>query len=192
MLQLSKNILLASKSPRRQQLLHDMGLQFKIVTKDTNENFSALLVKQQIPVYLAEKKALAFETEIGENDLILTADTIVWVNNLVLNKPENEAEAFAMLRLLSGNMHQVFTGVCLKTKTEQLSFFDETKVWFKNITDDEIWHYIKNYKPFDKAGSYGAQDWIGLVGIEKIEGSYFNVMGLPVHKLYDYLKRFSA
>jgi septum formation protein len=121
--------------------------------------------------------------------VLITADTIVWIDEIVLNKPSGEFEAKQMLTLLSGKMHRVFTGVCLTTNKNKVSFTDETKVYFKNLTEAEISFYIKNYKPFDKAGSYGAQDWLGLIGVEKIEGSYFNVMGLPVHRVYEELNK---
>lgn len=183
-------IVLASKSPRRQQLLEQLNLPFTVRTKDTDEAFSAELKAQEIPIYLSEKKAAAFANELANDELLITADTVVWIDNKVLNKPADEAEALQMLQLLNGNMHQVFTGVCLKTNQKQISFYDETKVWFSKLSDDELKFYINNYKPFDKAGSYGAQDWIGLVGINKLSGSYFNVMGLPVHLLYQNLKLF--
>ena len=189
MLHLNNKIILASKSPRRQQLLQQLGLQFSVRTKDTDEDFSIELKAQEIPVYLSQKKALAFENELADDELLITADTVVWIDNQVLNKPADEAEALQMLQMLNGNMHQVFTGVCLKTTQKQISFYDETKVWFSKLSDEELKYYINNYRPFDKAGSYGAQDWIGLVGIDKLEGSYFNVMGLPVHKLYSELKK---
>lgn len=190
MLELNYSIILSSKSPRRQQLLEQLGLKFTVRTKDTDEDFSEHLIAQEIPIYLSQKKADAFKDELLKNELIITADTIVWIGNKVLNKPADKEEAFEMLSLLNGRMHQVYTGVCLSSIDKKISFFDETKVWFKKLSDNELNFYINNYKPFDKAGSYGAQDWIGLVGVEKIEGSYFNVMGLPVHKLYDELKKF--
>ncbi len=190
MLNLNYNIILSSKSPRRKQLLEQLGIEFTIKTKDTDEEFSDVLKAQNIPLFLSEKKADALNGDIQKNELIITADTVVWINNKVLNKPADANEAFEMLSLLNGKMHQVFTGVCLKTLEKKISFYDETKVWFSKLTDEEIRFYIANYKPFDKAGSYGAQDWIGLVGVEKIEGSYFNVMGLPIHKLYSELKCF--
>ena len=182
---LSKHhIILGSASPRRQQLLKDIGFTFKTVSIDADESFSVSLKAEQIPVYLAEKKASVYPAKLNDNEVLITADTIVWVDNIVLNKPANEFEATQMLQFLSGKMHQVFTGVCITSNKKQVSFFDETKVYFKNLTEQEIAQYIKNYKPFDKAGSYGAQDWLGLIAIDKIEGSYFNVMGLPTHKLY--------
>lgn len=135
----------------------------------------------------AKKKAMAFPRTLADGEILITADTIVWVDGIVLNKPDGEFEAKQMLQLLSGKMHQVFTGVCITSPHRKVSFTDETKVYFKHFTDAEIDFYIKNYKPFDKAGSYGAQDWLGLIGVEKIEGSYFNVMGLPIHRVYEEL-----
>jgi len=190
MLNLNYKLVLASKSPRRQQLLEQLNLPFTVRTKDTDEDFSVQLKAQEIPVFLCEKKANAFINELADDELLITADTIVWINNKVLNKPANESEALQMLQMLNGDVHQVFTGVCLQSNQKQLSFYDETKVWFSKLSDEELMYYINNYKPYDKAGSYGAQDWIGLVGIDKLEGSYFNVMGLPIHKLYAQLKTF--
>ena len=184
------NIILGSASPRRQQLLKDAGFTFKTVSIDADESFSAQLQAEQIPVYLAKKKAGVYPHPLEDNEVLITADTIVWVDNIVLNKPANAFEATQMLQFLSGKMHQVFTGVCITSHKKQVSFFDETKVYFKPLSEKEIAYYIKNYTPFDKAGSYGAQDWLGLVAIEKIEGSYFNVMGLPTHKVYTHLCSF--
>jgi len=184
------NLILGSASPRRQQLLKDMGFSFKAVSIDADESFSSSLRAEQIPVYLSEKKAGLYPEKLKDNEILITADTVVWVDNIVLNKPANDFEATQMLQFLSGKMHQVFTGVCITSNTKKVSFFDETNVYFKPLTEQEISFYIKNYKPFDKAGSYGAQDWLGLIAIEKIEGSYFNVMGLPTHKLYEQLNLF--
>ena len=182
-------IILASKSPRRQQLIKELGFDYEIRVKEVNEDFDSSLKAHEIPIYLCTKKALAFEGEIKENELLITADTIVWVNEeMVLNKPENETDAFRMLSLLNGKQHKVYTGVCIKSSNNQHTFFDCTKVYFNKLSDEEIWYYIKKYKPFDKAGSYGVQEWIGYVGIEKIEGDFFNVMGLPMQLLYKELK----
>ena len=183
-------LILGSASPRRQQLLKDAGFSFKTISINADESFSPSLQSEQIPLYLAEKKASVYPDTLKEDELLITADTVVWIDNIVLNKPANDFEATQMLQLLSGKMHQVFTGVCLKSNKKQVTFFDETKVHFKSLSENEIAYYIQNYKPFDKAGSYGAQDWLGLVGIDKIEGSYFNVMGLPVHRLYKELMEF--
>jgi septum formation protein len=150
-----------------------------------------LAIKNEaIALHLAEKKAQAFNGDLQPAELLITADTIVVAGNHVLNKPGNVEEAHTMLRFLSGRMHKVYTGVCLKTLEKQVLFYDETKVFFRDLTDTEIAFYVENYKPFDKAGSYGAQEWLGYVGVERIEGSYFNVMGLPVHKLYMELSKF--
>lgn len=183
-------IILASKSPRRQQLLKDLGLSFEIHTKEVDESFSSDLKAEQIPVYLAEKKAAAFQEDIDDKTIVITADTIVWVDNQALNKPENFEDAKRMLQLLSGKMHEVFTGVCLKSKSKTKTFYAQTKVYFKPLTEEEIEYYINNNKPFDKAGSYGAQEFIGYIGIEKMEGTYFNVMGLPLKELYENLQAF--
>lgn len=184
------NIILGSASPRRQQLLKEAGFPFKTVSINADESFSPALQAEQISLYLAERKAAAYPDKLKDDEILITADTIVWVDNIVLNKPTNNFEATQMLQLLSNKMHQVFTGVCITSNKKQVSFFDETKVYFKNLSEKEIAYYIKTHKPFDKAGSYGAQDWLGLIGIEKIEGSYFNVMGLPIHKLYANLSLF--
>ncbi|MHB8401974.1 MAG: Maf family nucleotide pyrophosphatase [Bacteroidia bacterium] len=184
------NIILGSASPRRKQLLKEAGFVFKKFSINADENFSPTLQAEQISLYLAEKKAKAYPEKLKDNEILITADTIVWVENIALNKPTNNFEASQMLQLLSNKMHQVFTGVCITSNKKQVTFFDETKVYFKNLSENEIAYYIKTHKPFDKAGSYGAQDWLGLIGIEKIEGSYFNVMGLPIHKLYANLSLF--
>ena len=183
-------LILASKSPRRQQLLKELGLQFEIRTKDTDESFPKHLKAQEIPLYLCRKKADAFTKELKEKELVITSDTIVWVQNKVLNKPENAVEATDMLSLLSGKMHQVYTAVCLQSLTKTETFFAETKVWFKPLTSYEIDFYVNHYRPFDKAGAYGAQEWLGYIAIEKIEGTYFNVMGLPLYELYTALLHF--
>ncbi len=183
-------IILGSGSPRRQQLLKDAGYEFTVRSLDADESFPSTLKAEQIALYLSEKKASVYPDKLKTDELLITADTIVWVDDIVLNKPAGEFEAKQMLQLLSGKMHQVFTGVCISGAEKKISFTDETKVWFKNLSEPEIDFYIKNYKPFDKAGSYGAQDWLGLIAIEKIEGSYFNVMGLPVHRVYKELQKF--
>ncbi len=183
-------LLLASKSPRRQYLLKELGLDFEVRTKEVDESFPEQLKEQEIPLYLCEKKAEAFDEELKDNTIVITADTIVWINGQVLNKPENFDDAVRMLKLLSGKMHEVYTGVCLKSKHKTKSFYALTKVYFKTLTQQEIEFYIKNYNPYDKAGAYGAQDWIGLVAVEKIEGTYFNVMGLPMKELYEELLKF--
>lgn len=184
------NIILASKSPRRQYLVTELGLPFIVKTKDTDESFPHELKREEIPLYLCKKKADAFYDDIADNDLVITADTIVWINEHVMNKPESRDEAVEMLTELSDTMHQVYTGVCLKSKNKEVVFYDKTDVYFKSLTIQEIDYYIDNFKPYDKAGAYGAQEWIGYIGVEKIVGSYFNVMGLPVNKLYNHLLDF--
>jgi septum formation protein len=182
--------ILASKSPRRQFLLKELGIPFELVTKEVDESFPDHLQKDEIPLFLARKKADAFERDLDENTIVITADTIVWINDHVLNKPENAEEASVMLRELSGNRHEVFTGVCLKSSKKEIAFSVRTVVYFRELTAGEIDYYISQYKPFDKAGAYGAQEFIGYIGVEKIEGSYFNVMGLPVKELYEELVKF--
>ncbi|MBG7612322.1 septum formation protein Maf [Polaribacter sp. BAL334] len=181
------SIILGSASPRRQQFFKDLQLNFTIQVKEVDEVYPAELQGSEITDYLADLKSKAF-TNLGDNELIITSDTIVWLENKALEKPKNEAEAFAMLRKMSGKKHEVITSISLKTAHSQKIVNDTTAVFFKELTDEEIEYYIKNYQPFDKAGGYGIQEWIGFIGIEKIEGSYFNVMGLPVHKLYKELQ----
>ena len=181
------SIILGSASPRRQQFFKDLQLNFTIQVKEVDEVYPAELQGSEITDYLADLKSKAF-TNLGDNELVITSDTIVWLENKALEKPKNEAEAFAMLRKMSGKKHEVITSISLKTAHSQKIVNDTTAVFFKELTDDEIEYYIKNYQPFDKAGGYGIQEWIGFIGIEKIEGSYFNVMGLPVHKLYKELQ----
>lgn len=184
------NIILASGSPRRQELFKELGVDFTIKVKPINEVYPLNLKEEEITNYLAELKAKAFEPELNENDLIITSDTIVWLNNKALEKPKNKNEAICMLQELSGKKHKVITSICLKSKFKQKIFFDVTNVYFKELTLDEITFYVENYKPFDKAGAYGIQEWIGFIGVTKLEGSYFNVMGFPVHKLYEEMKNF--
>lgn len=187
----NKKIILASKSPRRQELIKGLELPYEVHTFDVDESYPDHLKEQEIALYLAEKKAAAYPGSIKENEVLLTADTIVWVNDHVLNKPESPQEAFKMLKEICGTSHTVYTGVCLRTATQTISFYDSSEVVIKPLNDEEINHYITHYKPFDKAGSYGIQDWFGYVAVEKINGSFYNVMGLPVGKLYDELKKLS-
>jgi len=182
-----KHIILASASPRRQELFKKLGIDFSIKTKEVEENYPSNLKEEEITNYLAILKAKAFEGEINKNEFIVTSDTIVWYKDSALEKPKNEKQAIEMLQKLSGAQHKVITSVCIKTTEVQKVFFDTTIVHFKHLTKEEIRFYIKKYKPFDKAGAYGIQEWIGFIGVTKIEGSYFNVMGLPVHKLYEEL-----
>lgn len=186
---LTKKLILASNSPRRKQILADAGFKFTVKLKDIDESFPADMDAKEVPRYLAVKKANAFEL-FDKDEIILTSDTIVALENEIMNKPANEVEAKSMLRKLSGKKHVVYTGVCLKSNEEIISFVDETAVYFKDLTDSEIDYYIKTCKPFDKAGAYGVQDFIGMVGIAKIEGSYFTVMGLPIHKVYEAMKKY--
>jgi septum formation protein len=183
-------LILASKSPRRQYLLKELGLEFEVHTKDVDESFPENLKAEEIPLYLCKKKADAFEADLTDKTIVITADTIVWINNQVLNKPENFNDAVRMLKILSGNKHEVYTGVCLKSKHKTKTFYAKTDVYFKTLSQEEIEYYINNYNPYDKAGAYGAQEWIGFIAVEKIEGTYFNVMGLPVKELYEALMKF--
>jgi septum formation protein len=187
---LNKNFILASGSPRRKQLLESLGLNFKIVVTDADETTPIHLQREQIPLYLSEIKALAVPDYLINDSIVIAADTIVWIDDQVMNKPSDRGEAINMLERLSGKTHQVFTGVTLRDSEKMKSFFSVTSVTFRELNKSEIEFYIENYKPMDKAGSYGAQDWIGLIAIESITGSYFNVMGLPVDKLYLELKSF--
>ncbi len=182
-------IILASKSPRRQELVKGLELPFSVVTYEVDESFDSNLSPAEIATSLATKKANHFPKSIKDNEVLLTADTIVWVDNKVLNKPENPQEALEMLEQICGNTHTVFTGVCLKSNNHQISFADQTKVTCKALSRQEMEHYINNYHPFDKAGSYGIQDWFGYTAVEKIEGCYYNVMGLPISKIYSMLKK---
>ena len=182
------SIILASKSPRRQELLRDLGLKFSVQSMDIPEVFPEGLEMTEVPVYLAELKAEAFRPILKDKQLVITADTIVWLNGEVLNKPTDYADGFQMLRGLSGKKHQVITGVCLLSTEKKVSFYASTDVWFKELSDEEIQYYLENYRPYDKAGAYGIQEWIGYIGIYHIEGSFFNVMGLPVQSLYEHLK----
>jgi septum formation protein len=184
------DIILASKSPRRQQLLSDLGLKFRVRSMDIPEEFPDGLGMTEVPVYLAELKAESFRPFLKENQLVITADTIVWLDGKVLNKPADYAEGLKMLRDLSGKKHQVVTGVCLLSAEKKISFYASTDVWFKELSNEEIHFYLENYHPYDKAGAYGIQEWIGYIGINRIEGSFFNVMGLPIQSLYEHLKRF--
>ena len=183
-------IILASQSPRRQQLLTDLGLQFKVQSMNVDEVFPSGLGMNEIPVYLAELKATAFLPQLKSNQLVITADTIVWLDGQALNKPSDYDDGFRMLKDLSGKKHQVITGVCLLSTQKKISFFSSTDVWFKDLDEDEIHYYLQNFRPYDKAGGYGIQEWIGYIGIHRIEGSFYNVMGLPIQSLYEHLKTF--
>ena len=181
-------IILASNSPRRKELLTKIIPIFKVESKAVEEIYPNNLEGGEIATYLSQLKSKPFQP--NENELIITADTIVILDGIILGKPKTPEEAINMLTLLSGKKHKVITGVTIRTKDKELSFYDVTKVEFYELKPDEIEHYIKQYKPFDKAGSYGIQEWIGHVGIKKIEGDFYNVMGLPVHRVYRELKQF--
>jgi septum formation protein len=181
-------VILASKSPRRQALLKGLDIDFTVMTKEVDENFPEGLDQNEIALYLADKKSEAFLPELKDDRTILiTADTIVWLEGHVLNKPEDRADARRMLKKLSGNTHEVVTGVCIRTKDRKIHFHANSFVHFKELSDYEIEYYLEHYKPYDKAGSYGVQEWIGYIGITHIEGSYFNVMGLPIQRVYEAL-----
>ncbi|MBE9511614.1 MAG: septum formation protein Maf [Bacteroidetes bacterium] len=186
-----KRILLASKSPRRHYLLKELGIEFEVVDNyQDDELYPEELPIEEIPVFLAKKKADKYKKLLDKNCILITADTIVWCNNRVMNKPDNYDEAYQMLYCLSDNKHTVITGVCLRSAEKETAFIATTDVYFTKLSDKEIEYYLRKFKPFDKAGAYGIQEWIGYIGIEKINGSYFNVMGLPIQKVYKELKKF--
>ena len=186
-------IILASNSPRRRELLAGLDIPFEVhVLKGVDESFPAHLQGGEIPLYISRAKAEAYRSLLQPDDLLITADTIVWLDGRLLEKPENEGDARAMLHALSGCTHQVFTGVTVLTLEREESFVSESHVTFAPLTDDEIDYYVSHYRPLDKAGAYGIQEWIGYIGVERIEGSFFNVMGLPVHRLYEVLKTFGV
>jgi len=184
------NIILGSQSPRRKELLEGMGFPFTTVIIHADESFPTSLKGAEIPLYISRAKARAYKANLQPNQLLITADTIVWVDGEQLGKPADEADAERMLRLLSGKTHQVFTGVTLTSLEKETSFTDATDVTFRTLTDEEIRHYVQVYQPLDKAGSYGIQEWIGYVACSALRGSYFNVMGLPTEKLYEALLDF--
>lgn len=180
------SIILASKSPRRQELLRLLDVDFRIVLKEVDESYPEGLSPEEVAVYIAEKKAKAYDDAVG-NEIVLTADTIVCIDDLILGKPESREHAIEMLQLLSGRVHRVITGVCIFYQHRLNKFYDVSEVFFRKLTDEEIITYVDLYKPFDKAGAYGIQEWIGLTAIERINGSYTNVVGLPTEKLYQQL-----
>ncbi|HEY5687030.1 MAG TPA: Maf family nucleotide pyrophosphatase [Yeosuana sp.] len=181
------HIILASGSPRRQLFFKDLGIDFEIRLKPVKEDYPSYLKHFEISDYLAQLKAEPFKQELKDHDILITSDTIVWKNNQALGKPLNEVDAFNILKAINDGTHEVISSVCFTTKTTQKTVHDITKVTFKHLSDEEIKYYIKTFKPFDKAGAYGIQEWIGQIGVTKIEGSYFNVMGLPVHMVYQIL-----
>ena len=176
-------IVLGSKSPRRQELIKELGFPFEIRTKEVEENFPSSLDSSEVAPFLARLKAQPLIATLTSQELLLTSDTVVVHNNTILGKPKDSDEAFSMLRSLSNDTHEVITGVHLESISQKKTFATSTKVHFSELTDEQIHYYIKNYEPFDKAGSYGIQEWIGMIGVEKIEGCFYNVMGLPVHDL---------
>ena len=184
------NFILGSNSPRRKEILKEIGLEFSIYPSNIDEYFNKEIELEDIPVFLAEKKANAIKNKLRENDILITADTIVIYKNELLSKPENSYQAKEMLEKLSGKSHKVITGVCLLSKNNKSIFSSKTIVTFNDLDKFEIEFYINKYKPFDKAGSYGIQEWIGLIGVKKIEGSYTNVVGLPASMVYTELKKF--
>jgi septum formation protein len=185
-------VILASQSPRRQQLLAAMGIHFTVRKLHTDEYYPDTMEARKVARYLAEKKAEGYSFNGKEDELIITADTTVVLHGEILGKPTNEEEAKVMLQQLSGKIHEVITGVCVRTHSTQISFDDTTKVKFRILEQPEIDHYVQAYQPLDKAGSYAIQEWIGMIGIEKIQGSYFNVVGLSTEKLYKILKSMHA
>lgn len=188
----SKDIILASQSPRRHRLLEELKIPFTVQVSNADETYDdGLYYKEQIPMHLADKKAEAIELK-RQDQWIIAADTIVWLDHEAVNKPGDLTEAFNMLQRLSGNVHEVITGVCLRSLLHKEIFYSVTQVFFNHLSEDEIHYYVNNFQPLDKAGAYGIQEWIGYMGVERIEGSYFNVMGLPVEALYSGLKSFAS
>lgn len=185
------HIILASNSPRRKELLAGLDVAFEVrVIPGLEEHYPASLLAEEIPVFLAKQKAEAYTKEMSACTLLITADTIVWNRGEVIGKPKDREDAIRMLQSLSGHAHKVITGVCLTTQEKQKAFAVTSTVYFASLSDEEIIYYVDHYKPFDKAGAYGIQEWIGYVGVERIDGSFYNVMGLPVQRLYQELKRF--
>jgi len=179
--------ILASKSPRRHYLLKQAGFDFEVQTLDVDESFDTELKKEEVPLFLAKKKALAFESK---DKIIVTADTVVSLQDEIINKPENDEDAIAMLSKLSGRMHTVYSGVCIRKLDAIHSFTEATEVFFKELSAAEIEYYVKHYQPFDKAGAYGIQDWLGYIGVSRINGCFYNVMGFPVSRFYQEFSKF--
>lgn len=182
-----KQLVLASASPRRKWLMEELGVDFTVHPKHVEEVYPSDLKREEIPLYLSKLKAAAFTEGELEGNVILTADTIVWLNDRELQKPADLEDAKRMIRLLSGTSHEVYTALTIRTSEKTISDFDRTEVYFRDLTEEEIDYYVNKYQPLDKAGAYGIQEWIGYIGIEKIEGCYFNVMGLPLRKVYKVL-----
>lgn len=185
----NKKIILASNSPRRKQFLTDLGVTFSIQPANVNEEYPSFLKGKDIALYIAEQKASVF-SNIADDEIIITCDTVVWIDDTSLEKPQNKEQALQMLQQLSGKTHEVISAVCIKSKEKQILFSDTTFVTFNQLSTEDILFYIETYQPYDKAGAYGIQEWIGLVGIEKINGSYTNVVGMPMEKLYKNLNAF--
>ena len=186
----SPQIILASQSPRRKMLLQGLGIDFEVKPSPADETYPADLNYEEVAEYIAKQKALHFpKDELPEHYILITADTVVCLDNEILGKPKDAADAIAMLRKLSGRKHEVITGVVITTATAQNSFSDKTDVYFKDLTEAEIVYYVEHYRPLDKAGAYGIQEWIGYIGITRIDGSFFNVMGLPVQRVYEELRK---
>jgi len=183
-------VILGSGSPRREQLFKELGLAFEVIVKSVDEDFPAHFRREDSAMFLARKKALAFKSEVQDGGIVITADTLVAVDDLLLGKPTDAKDAERMLRVISSRRHMVITGVCIMSSKKSESFFVKTDVIFKTLRDSEIAHYIEKYKPMDKAGAYAIQEWIGMIGVEYIQGSYYNVMGLPTKELYENLLRF--
>jgi septum formation protein len=187
----NRHIILASASPRRRFLLKQLDLEFTSISAEVDESIPERMTPNEVAVFLAEKKASHFEELLEDpKNILITADTLVLINGKILGKPDDRESARVMLQNLSGSMHQVVTGVCIRSRDISRSFTDWTDVYFKDLTQEEIDYYLTYYKPYDKAGAYGAQEWIGYIGIRRLEGSYFNVMGLPVQRLYEELSQF--
>lgn len=186
---LNKKIILASKSPRRQELLKGLCIDFEIRTKDIDESYPDHLKEGAIPIFISEQKAAAFADELKINELLITSDTVVCLNGKVLEKPKSLDEGKQMLRELSGNTHTVYSAVCLMDTEKKVVFYDQTEVTFKPLDEEEIEFYINQFQPLDKAGAYGVQEWIGYIAIQQMKGSYYTVMGMPMHLLYDELKK---
>jgi len=190
--QCTMNIILGSSSPRRKELLSSLGFEFTTLNPDIDESFSNEIPVEKVAAYLAEQKTNALESQLKKADLLICSDTVVVINNQILGKPKDELDAFHILKQLVGKTHKVITGVALKSLEKTHVFSVETTVTFTHLSDEKIRFYIQNFHPFDKAGSYGIQDWIGLIGVKKIEGSYTNVMGLPTCELYEAINDFSG
>lgn len=187
------NIILASKSPRRRQLMHDAGFEFTLAENfEVEEIYPENLQAEAVAEYLSNLKADSYPNVLTNNDVLITSDTVVVAEGKVLGKPTDYSDAFRMIRLMSGKMHKVITAVCIRTSTSKISFSDECDVYFDELSDEEISFYINHYNPYDKAGAYGIQEWIGYIGIKRIEGSFFTVMGFPIHRVYQELKRLTT